>query len=133
MVLSVIIASVASMVFGFIWFSPILFGKKWMELSGLITESMSLMKGHGMAKIYIGNFAMEIITAFVLFNFLRILDVSSSAGGVEIALWLWFGFVLPIEVGQTLWMKKPIMLLLINSLHRLGSITIIALILTSFF
>lgn len=132
MIIPIIIASVVSMVFGFIWFYPAVFGKKWMALSGFTPESMTEAKNQGMAKVYIGNFIMEIVTAVVLFNFLKMLEVTTNIGAVEIALWLWLGFMLPIEVGQTLWMKRPVTLLFINSLHRLGSIIVIALVLTAF-
>ncbi len=125
MILPILIASITSVAFGFLWFSPFLFGKQWATLSGLTPENMTEMKSKGMAKVYAINFLMEIITAVVLFNIFKMLGTTSIIGSLEIALVLWLGFMLPIEVGQTLWMKKPITLFLINSLHRLGSIVII--------
>jgi hypothetical protein len=45
---AVLFAVVASMVVGFAWYSPVLFGKQWMKLMGLTKENMeSAKKGDG--------------------------------------------------------------------------------------
>ena len=43
-VVAVIIAAVANFIIGFIWFSPMVFGKRWQKLSGIDAKKMNEMK-----------------------------------------------------------------------------------------
>ena len=42
--LAVVVAAIAWFVVGSLWYSPLLFGKMWMELSGITPGAMAEMK-----------------------------------------------------------------------------------------
>lgn len=64
--LAVVVAAVASFGLGAIWYSPLLFAKKWQNAVGLTQESlekanMGLVFGSSFALIFIMNFGLAVI------------------------------------------------------------------------
>ena len=66
---AVLAAAVASMVIGAIWYSPAVFGKIWMSLTGISDSKIKEMKSKGMAKSYVIGFIASLVTAYVLAHF----------------------------------------------------------------
>ena len=50
--LAVLVSGVAAMVIGALWYSPLLFGKLWMNGMGFTEAKMKEMKEKGMAASY---------------------------------------------------------------------------------
>lgn len=65
--LAVVAAAVSAFVLGGLWYSPILFGARWMRLTGQSEESQ---KSGSMAKIFGGAFLLNLISAWVFAMFL---------------------------------------------------------------
>ena len=53
---AVIIATVLAQAVGFLWYSPVLFGKRWMSLMGISNESKK-----GMGKIFVISILSSLI------------------------------------------------------------------------
>lgn len=126
---AVILAAVASMILGFLWYSPTLFGRQWMHLMGLTREHMEEAKKRGMSRIYVWGFIFELVTAYVLAHFISLSDVASVGALKTLVFWVWLGFMLPILAGSVLWENKPFKLLVINALYRLAALVVMGLIL----
>ena len=62
---SLVLAGVASMIVGFIWYSPMLFGNSWMKLSGYTADSLKKAQKE-MGKWYGISFVLSLISAYVL-------------------------------------------------------------------
>ncbi len=128
-----IVAAVASNALGFLWYSPILFGKPWMAMMGITAEKMSMSKGSGsknMGAIYGLNFVFDIATACILSFLLTATGNLTDALGVTFLIWL--GFSAPILLGSVFWEEKPFKLFLINASFRLVSFLAMALVLSLF-
>ena len=54
--LRVLIAAVVAYVIGAFWYSPVLFGSKWMKFVGLTKKDMEKAQKEGMAKSYVMGF-----------------------------------------------------------------------------
>ena len=65
--LAVLAAAVSSFLLGGLWYSPALFGNKWMRLTG---QSEETLKSGSMAKIFGGAFFLNLISAWVFAMFL---------------------------------------------------------------
>lgn len=115
-VLSVLAASVASMIIGFLWYSPFLFGNLWMRLSGFTKES------RGMGKTYAISFILEIITTYVFYRLILATNTYTIPGVLELSSFVWLGFFIPVLASSMLWDHKPFMLFALNSLHRLATL-----------
>ncbi len=64
---AVIVASISAFALGAIWYSPMMFGKAWMEVAGMTEE---VMKNMNPAKTYGGAFILTLIAAINLGMFL---------------------------------------------------------------
>jgi hypothetical protein len=113
--LAVFAAGVAHMATGLVWFSPQLFGHAWAELTGkdLKPASQWLIAG------VIGHQVIALVLAVIV----RLAGATTAAGGLAVAVLVWLGFVVTLEVGELIWEKIPVRLFLIrigNHLVALG-------------
>lgn len=127
--LPIVVAAVVSMVLGGIWYSPLLFGKIWMNLQGLKMSDMEKHKDK-MGQSYALGFLMSLVMSFVLAQFLVLADVSVLNEGLEVGFWLWLGFIGTVTLGSVLWENKPFKLYLLNNAYNLLSMLLMAGILT---
>ena len=127
--LAVLVAAIVAMVIGALWYSPILFGKIWMKLSGFTKKDLKKAKEKGMAKSYTIGFLASIVTAYVLAIFINFSQVSSVMDGVVIGALAWLGFIATTMLGIILWEGKPVKLYLINVSQYLVSLVVMGAIL----
>ena len=103
--LAVLVASVAAFVVGGMWYSPLLFGKVYMEVRGLDPRAMAEVRPP-VAEL-VGEFARNLVIAFVLAHFVVRLEVDNWSGAVQLALWVWVGFQAMLLLGAVLHEKMP--------------------------
>ncbi len=115
----VLVAAVVAFGIGALWYSPVLFGKEWMSLSKISDKNIDEADSSGMWKRYVGQLIITIVM-FAVLGFLVSATVSRTAGdGAFLGFIAWLGFSITASVGEMLWMKKPIKLLLISEVCTL--------------
>ncbi len=128
---AVIAAAVSSMIIGYVWFGP-LFGKLWMELSGITPPSPEQAKG-GMMKSYALMFVGSLVMAYVLAHSLvfasSYMQVTGVSAGLMAGFWSWLGFVAPVTLGGVLWKGEPWKLWFLNNGYYLLILLVMASIL----
>ena len=124
----ILIASVANMIIGFVWYSPYVFGSVWMRLSG-VTPEMVESGRRRMPMVLFVAFLAGVVMAYVMNYFGRAWFVTDTIGALELAFWLWIGFVAPVMLGTVLWEQKSFMLYLINAAYWLFAMVVMALVL----
>ena len=72
--LAVVVAAVASMIIGAIWYSPRVFGRMWMRLTG---KTMDQMAGQSAGRGYLVTFIGSLVTAWVLAVFVDFTNATS--------------------------------------------------------
>jgi hypothetical protein len=87
-VMTVIAAAVVNMIIGSVWYSPALFAKQWVKLTGRKIEDM---KGAGSGYVIAGIGAL--VQAWILAHFVQYAGASTAVKGAMIGFWLWVGFV----------------------------------------
>lgn len=120
----IIISAVVSFAIGALWYSPILFGKEWMNLMKIDESDIDETKNKGIWKSYLVHFITHIISLSVLAFFISLSASVDSSDGAFIGFIVWVGFVLPIGVSNLLWRKDPIKLVLIDKLQILATLII---------
>ena len=114
---AVIVATIVSMVLGFVWFGP-LFGKPWMAMMGFTKDSMEKAKAKGMTQSYAVMIVGSLLMAYILSHSLAYAAAYTQTSGVNAGLmtgfWNWLGFIAPVVVGDQLWGGKPWKLFLIT-------------------
>ena len=118
---SVLVAAVATMIVGFLWYSPLLFAKPWTLAMGYDlndkTKMEEMRKGAG--KLYGITFIASLISAFVLAKIIDVTTVNSALYGMKIGFAVWLGFVTTVQLTSTLFKKRPIKLYLIDTGYQL--------------
>ncbi len=129
--LAVLLAAVASIVIGFLWYGP-LFGKPWMRMMGFSQESMDAAK-KGMAKNYALMALGSLVMAYVLSHSLAFastyMKVSGYGAGFSTGFWTWLGFIAPVVMGDQLWGGKPWKLFPITAGYYLVTLCVMGMIL----
>jgi hypothetical protein len=123
--LTVLIAAVISMIIGFLWYSPFLFAKPWMKLMGYTSESMKSAQ-KGMAKMYLISFIVTILTAYVLYHVIvmsmNFFHYDSLSTGITSAIWMWLGFIMPVQITSVIFGKESWKLFFINTGYQLAAV-----------
>jgi hypothetical protein len=119
--LSVLAAAIATMILGFLWYSPILFAKPWTVAMGYDPNDKAKMdemrKGAG--KLYGITFVASLLSAFVLAKIIDVATVTSAFYGMKIGFAVWLGFVTTVQLTSMLFKKRPIKLYLIDTGYQL--------------
>ncbi len=124
---AVVVAAVAAMVVGAVWYSPLLFGRAYMELRGMNPDAMADMRPA--AGELLAEFVRYLIIAFVLAHFIAPLGVGDWKGAVQLGLWVWVGFQAMLLMGAVLHEKMPWMLYAIHAGDALAKTLLMTVIL----
>jgi hypothetical protein len=115
-------SAVATMVIGFLWYSPFLFAKPWMVAMGYEPEDKAriaeMQKGAGLK--YGISFLASLLSAFVLGKIIFHLAISTSLYGMKAGLGVWAAFVMTVQLTDKLFTNKPWNLFLINTGYQLA-------------
>jgi Protein of unknown function (DUF1761) len=114
---AVLAAAVASMIIGFVWYSPILFAKPWMLAMGYDPEDkvrIAEMQKTAGPKYGI-SFLASLLTAFVLGKFMLHFGISTYFYGAKVGFEVWIAFVLTVQLTDKLFSHRPLKLFLINT------------------
>lgn len=133
--LSVLLAAIANLVVGFLWYSPLLFAKPWMKLMGYTTKNMK-EQSKEMGKTYAISFVLAIVAAYVLFHVMafssNFYGYSATTTALLTGFWMWLGFVAPVQFTSELFGKKNWSLLAINTGYQLTALLVMGLIIAMF-
>jgi hypothetical protein len=106
---AIIIATVAAMVIGFLWYGPA-FGKTWMALTG-----RGMGTGESPGPLYALTALAAFIEAIALNWFINETGWTSGAGGALIGLYAALGFTATAFFSQTLFVGKAARLYAIDA------------------
>jgi hypothetical protein len=103
--LVVVVVFVASL----IWYSPLLFGRQFLELSGVAATP------HPNAVKALLDLLRTFVLAYVIARLLIHLNVAGWKIALVWGLWLWIGFPVILLTGSILWQNVPWQLAAIHS------------------
>jgi hypothetical protein len=113
---AVLVAGIAHMVTGLIWFQPKLFGMVWAELTG---QELKPARQWLVAGI-IGHQVIALVLAVIV----NLANVTTALGGVAVGVLIWIGFVVTLETGELIWEKIPFKLFMIRIGNHLAALSI---------
>ncbi len=124
--LGVLAATAAYWVLGMIWYSPILFGKAWLRLTGLKP------KPEDMRFAMVAGPILGLITSAGLMCFMSRLHIADVTSGVLLGLTVWFAFVFTTGAGSVVYEKYSTSLLWIHQGYYAVGYALIGAILSCF-
>lgn len=129
--LAVIIAAVASMVLGFIYYHPSVLGKPWMKEMGYTKDSLKEAQKK-MGKMYAISAVLAVITAYVLSHVMALSSAFFGAAGVMTGVttgfWMWVGFIAPVQYTEVMFGGKSNKLFALNTGYQLASIILMGIV-----
>jgi len=119
--LSVLAAGIATMILGFVWYSPALFAKPWMREMGYDLNDKAKLKEmqKSAGPTYGIAFLAGLVSAFMLAKILSITPIDSALYGMKLGFGVWLGFVATVQLTGALFMKSSMKLLAINTGYQL--------------
>jgi len=122
---SIVVAAVAYMVLGALWYSPILFGSAWMRGIGKTKEQVA-------ADFSPANYVYALITSFVAaYGIARIMAWAGRhtiSDGIVVGLLAGVCFVLTTMGINDIYEKRPMGLTFINVLYHIAGFVVIGII-----
>lgn len=125
---SILSAGIVSLVLGFVWYHPSVFGGAWTRMTNLSPEAVERGKKRMPIMAFFGLLAAMLI-AYVMNYFGMAWGVFDVIGAIELGFWCWLGFVAPTMLGVVLWEQKSFKLYLINASYWLVALIAMAIVL----
>ena len=133
--LAILVASVAAMGVGFLWYSQILFGKQWARLKGYTEDSLRAEQKK-MGKLYGLSFLATLLMAYMLAHVMELSNAFYGYGmlqsGITSAIFMWFGFVMPIQFTSQIFGEKKWKLFSIDTGYQLVALVVMGSIISLF-
>ena len=119
--LAVLAAGLLYWMLGALWYSPLLFANKFIELMHWTPQDVAAIQAEGAGReIAIALFS-SLVLAYVLAHFLRFTGAERPRDGIRTAFWLWLGFVVTSNLETVLFERRAVGLYLIsNGYHLVG-------------
>jgi hypothetical protein len=117
-------AVVSRMALGALWYSPMLFLKPWMRMTGITAEQMKQGMGKKISFDVIGS----ILMAFAMLHAIRYAGVTSVPWGMAVGFLNWLGFVAVATISTVTYERRPAGLFLLNNGYNLISLMIMGVI-----
>jgi hypothetical protein len=125
--LALVVVVLVRMALGAAWFSPPLFLKPWLAVSGVSEAEMKA----GMPKALTFDLVGTIVMAFVLVHAVKYAGAQGIAQGAAVGFLNWLGFVAVTTLSATLHEHRPFKLWLISNGYQLVALVIMGAILAA--
>ena len=114
---AVLVCAIATMVLGFLWYSPMLFAKPWTILMGYDPNDKQKMEEmrKSAGPSYLMSFIASLLSAFVLGKLIQVSGTTNAIDGLKIGLVVWLGFVTTVQLTNALFSRQPNKLYMINT------------------
>jgi hypothetical protein len=113
---------------GGLWYSPLLFGGKFIEIMRWSPEQLARIEAEGAGAQLALAFVGSLVAAYVLAHVVRYMNAENALDGAKTGLWLWLGFIVTTNLNTVFFEFRPLGLYLINiSYHLVAFLTMGAL------
>lgn len=125
--LAVVLAAAAYFILGAVWYSPNMFGQRWMKHEWGQPDDQKRLPT---VIAYIGELIISLIIAYILALFIEITRAREILEGIVIALWIWLGFIATTHFSAVLWARKTLKSFFIHAGFMLFGLLIMGALIT---
>lgn len=118
---AVLVSALATMVVGFVWYSPLLFARRWMVLMGLDPDDKAKIAEmqKSAAPTYMLALVASVVSAAVLGKIIAVATIATALYGMKVGLAVWLGFVTTVQLTNSMFSRQPAKLYAINTGYQL--------------
>jgi hypothetical protein len=116
---AVIVAALVHYILGGLWYSPLLFGNKFLQIVPWTPEQKAQVEANAHVKELVIAFVMSLVLVYILAHFVQYTKAKSWRDGIETAFWLWLGFIVSTQLATVVFELRPLGLYLINIGYQL--------------
>lgn len=126
--LAIIVATIAIMIIGMLWYSPMLFGNVWMKQVGLTAADQKRAKEKGMALPMFFNTLASLLMVYIISRLTSGMNFREAA---EFLFWIWLAFIVTIQFGAATWELRGHTIWILNSAYWLVTLLAVTAILSA--
>jgi hypothetical protein len=131
--LAILVAAIVIFLLGGLWYSPVLFARKWIALQGRTEEQVRAQAASAnMPVLYVSAFVCAFLIAWVMAHLIAhmaaITEVNAGHGAM-FGLVCWLGFAAPSSYATAIFSGKPKQLWFIDTSYNLVSFVLAGIIL----
>ncbi|HTY60494.1 MAG TPA: DUF1761 domain-containing protein [Bacteroidota bacterium] len=119
--LAILVSALVWRILGMLWYSPVLFGGTWMQITGVNDQQFAAMNP---LLIYAMPIVAALITFWVLAHAVAYAKAGSAGMGALVGFWNWLGFVGAIMFVALGFQGKPVTLWCIDAGYDLVGLVI---------
>lgn len=117
---AVIVAALVHYLLGGLWYSPLLFANKFIQIIGWTPQQIAEMQAQGPpVKELVIALVTSLVLVYILAHVVQYTKAKNWRGGLETGFWLWLGFVATTQLATVIFEKRPLGLYLINIGYQL--------------
>ena len=116
---AVIVATLVHYILGGLWYSPLLFGNKFIQLINWTPEQLRQVESQSHAKELALAFVLSLVLVYILAHFVQYTKATNALGGIQTAFWLWLGFVVTTQAPTVIFEGRSFGLFAINVAYQL--------------
>lgn len=105
---AVIVATIIHFLLGGLWYSPLLFGNKFLQIINWSPEKLQQMQSQSHGKELVIAFLTSFFLVYTLAIFVRYTKATSAVDGIKTAVGLWLGFIVTTNVTTVLFEQRPL-------------------------
>lgn len=131
---AILISMILSVILGFIWYGP-LFGKQWMQLSGINMPSekpSTSVMVKPMIISFVGAILMSYVLTYLISFHNGFYQTSGYMSAILMGVFVWIGLIVPVYLNFLGWEGRPKTLFFINSGYWLVFIIIASAVINTF-
>jgi hypothetical protein len=111
---AVLVATLVHYILGGLWYSPLLFANKFLQLINWSPEKVAAMENQSHAKELVIAFVTSLVLVYILAHFVQYTKATTAMAGIQTAFWLWLGFIVTTQAATVIFEQRPLGLYLLN-------------------
>jgi hypothetical protein len=131
--MAVVVAAIAWMLFGFLWYSPLLFARSWMLAMGFDPDDKAAIAAmrKGTGKRCGIAFVASFLSAAVLAKLFSVTEAFTMLRGLKIGFAVWLGFVATVQLTGIVFGRRNPRVFVIDTVYQLVGYLVTAAILAA--
>jgi hypothetical protein len=116
---AVIVATLVHYILGGLWYSPLLFGNKFIQIINWSPEKLAEIEKQSHVKELAIAFVTSLVLVYILAHFVQYTKATTAMAGIQTAFWLWLGFITTTQLATVIFEQRPLGLYLMNIGYQL--------------